>query len=147
MATKEQLAEHCVEIFVPTECRCGKLLPEDIRAEVLEDVKSTMADWFGGGTKANIRDIRVEGFFRLASNEMANEANDVVFCNTTAEALEEHQEELLAFTAGIANRLTQEETVCRVKGAMYRFPATVDPKPLPLRGRRFHRRASHAPPT
>ena len=129
MATKEKPAEHCVEIYVRTECRCGKLLPEDIRAEVLEDVKSTMADWFGGGTKANIRDMQVEGFFRLASNEMANEANDVVFSNTTAEALEEHHEELLAFTAGIANRLTQEETVCRVKGAMYRFPATADPKP------------------
>ena len=57
--------DHSFEIVVPTECRCGKLLPEEIRDQVLEEVKSSMGTWFGGGfiEEVDIRDG--DGFFDL----------------------------------------------------------------------------------
>ena len=43
MATKEQPArKSSVEIYVPSKCRCGKLLPEEIRDQELKEVKSSM---------------------------------------------------------------------------------------------------------
>ncbi len=57
--------ESSVEIYVPTQCRCGKPLPEDIRAEVFEEVKNKMADRFGGGSvlKSDLPVERIEGFW------------------------------------------------------------------------------------
>lgn len=41
--------DRCLEIYVPTECRCGKPLPEVVRAEALEAVRmerrTTRKDW------------------------------------------------------------------------------------------------------
>ena len=48
-ALKPTELDHCVEIYVPTQCRCGNSLPEDVRAEALEEVKAKMAGWFFGG--------------------------------------------------------------------------------------------------
>lgn len=113
-----------IEIYVPSQCRCGKPLPEDIRAEALEDVKSTMAAWFGGGSvrKADIRVEQIEGFWPLATGETANEQVDVVYSNSTEDALAEHFKEIVSFTAGLANRLTQEAVAFRVDGKMTLMP-------------------------
>ena len=123
--------EHPVEIYVPTQCRCGKPLPEAIRSEALEDVKSNMGEWFGGGSikKVDIRVERIDGFWASINGDSANEPVDVVYLYTTKEALEEHFEELATFTAGLANRLTQETVACRVDGTMRTYPSTEDPKP------------------
>ncbi len=125
------LHDHSVEIYVPTECRCGKPLPEDIRDNALEEVKSSMGTWFGGGSvkKADIRVEPIEGFWPLASGDTANERVDVVYSNATGETLEEHSEELASLTADLANRLTQEAVACRVDGKMSIYPCTQDPKP------------------
>ncbi len=123
--------EHPVEIYVPTLCRCGKPLPEAIQSEALEDVKSNMGEWFGGGSikKVDIRVERIDGFWASTNGDSANEPVDVVYSYTTKEALEEHFEELATFTAGLANRLTQETVACRVDGTMRTYPSTEDPKP------------------
>ena len=56
--------DHSVEIDVPTESRFGELLPEYLRAEVLEQVKSSLYDWFGGVTpEGDLRLRQIEGFW------------------------------------------------------------------------------------
>ena len=110
MATKKEPTQldHSIEIYVPTQCRCGELLPEDIRAEILEEVKSSMGIWFGGGSvksvkKADVRVEPIEGFWSLASGDTANERVDVVYSNATDEALEEYFEEVTSLAADLAN--------------------------------------------
>jgi adenine-specific DNA-methyltransferase len=121
--------DRSVEIYVPTQCRCGKPLPEDIRAEVLEEVKASMYGWFGGvSKKEGIRVEKIEGSWPLSSGEMANEQVDVVYANASPEALEEHFEELPALAASIANRLTQESVAFRVDKKMTLMPGQ-DTKP------------------
>ena len=115
--------DHSIEIYIPTQCRCGQMLPEDVRAEVLDEVKGAMHGWFGGVSKKD--DIRVEeleGAWPLKNGEIANERVDVVYSNASAEALEEHFEELPALAASIANRLTQESIAFRVDKKMTLMP-------------------------
>jgi adenine-specific DNA-methyltransferase len=116
--------EHCVEIYVPTECRCGKPLPEDIRAEALENVKSKMIEWFHGGSvkQTSPRVEKVDGFWLLDSGESANEPVDVVYSNATKETMEEHYEEVVGLCADLANRLTQETVAFRVDGKLTLMP-------------------------
>jgi hypothetical protein len=71
--------EHLVEILVPTQCRCGKPLPEGPRKEVLDEVKARMNEWFGGGS---VRVERIEGFWSSDSGTTAEEPVDVIFSNT-----------------------------------------------------------------
>ena len=115
--------DHSIEIYIPTQCRCGQMLPEDVRAEVLDEVKGAMHGWFGGVSKKDdIRVEEIEGAWPLKSGEIANERVDVVYSNASAEALEEHFEELPALAASIANRLTQESIAFRVNNKMTLMP-------------------------
>ncbi|MDA8736368.1 N-6 DNA methylase [Opitutales bacterium] len=121
--------DHSIEIYIPTQCRCGQMLPEDVRAEVLDEVKGAMHGWFGGVSKKDdIRVEEIEGAWPLKSGEIANERVDVVYSNASAEALEEHFEELPALAASIANRLTQESIAFRVNNKMTLMPGQ-DVKP------------------
>lgn len=58
---KPHILDHVLEIYIPTQCRCGNLLPEDSRSDILEEVKSTMAGWFGGGSISIYRRIESSG--------------------------------------------------------------------------------------
>ncbi|MDB4142948.1 hypothetical protein N9733_05750 [Akkermansiaceae bacterium] len=61
--------DHSVEIYVPTESRYSELLPEYLRAEILEQVKSSLYDWFGGVTpEEDLRLRQIEGFWRPESH-------------------------------------------------------------------------------
>jgi type I restriction-modification system DNA methylase subunit len=121
--------EHSVEIYVPTQCRCGQPLPEDIREEVMEKVKTSLYNWFGGVSKMDdMRVEKVEGSWPLATGGMANERVDVVYANSSGEALEEHFGDLPVLAAEIANRLTQESVAFRVDKKMTLIPGE-DPKP------------------
>lgn len=121
--------DHSIEIYIPTQCRCGQMLPEDVRAEVLDEVKGAMHGWFGGVSKKDdIRVEEIEGAWPLKNGEIANERVDVVYSNASAEALQEHFEELPALAASIANRLTQESIAFRVDNKMTLMPGQ-DVKP------------------
>ncbi|MDA7891875.1 Eco57I restriction-modification methylase domain-containing protein [Akkermansiaceae bacterium] len=121
---------HCVEIFVPSESRYGEPLPEDLRAEVLEQVKSSLYDWFGGVTrKKNLRVEQVEGSWPLASGEMVDERVDVVYANASREALEEYFEDLPVLAAEVANRLMQEFVAFRVDSKMTLIPGDESKSP------------------
>ena len=139
--------DHCVEIFVPSESRYGEPLPEYLRAEVLEKVKFSLYDWFGGVTrKKNLRVDQLEGGWPLASGEMADETVDVVYANASREALEEHFEDLPVLAAEVANRLMQEFVAFRVDSKMTLIPGDESKSPQGYKSPRVkdRMRALHA---
>lgn len=117
--------EHLVEIYIPTECRCGKLLPSDVREEVLNEVRSSFNSWFGGATLDKV----VEGSWNLENQDIALDNNYVLFSYTdSAERVEELYEDIKLLAFMVANRLTQEQVAFTVRGKM-ELVAGVDPKP------------------
>jgi adenine-specific DNA-methyltransferase len=118
--------DHLVEIFVPTICRCREPLPDARLTEVLDETKAKMSDWFGGGS---VKVERIEGFWGGEDGTTVEEPVYLVFSNTSANKLADYCEDVMAHTAGIANRLTQEATALRIDGKMYQFSSTGDPKP------------------
>lgn len=115
-----------VEIFVPTICRCRQPLPDSRLTEVLDETKAKMSEWFGGGS---VKVERIEGFWGGEDGTTVEEPVYLVFSNTDAAKIADCYDEVTAYTAGIANRLTQEATALRIDGKMYQFPSTGDPKP------------------
>jgi adenine-specific DNA-methyltransferase len=122
---------HSFEIYVPSHCRCGKPLPDDLRSEILEEVKATMAGWFGGGSSKKIdpRVERIQGIWDSGCGKPDEEFIDVVQSHTDESTLHERFTEFTAYVAQLANRLTQQAMACRVDGKMFIYPATADPKP------------------
>ena len=119
--------EHLVEIYIPTESRCGELLSADLREEVLDEVKTSFCNWFGGST---IDDRPVEGSWTLDHGDLAKEKVDVLFSHTdSSEALEDHFEDLQKLAAKVAYVLNQEKVAFRIKGEMVLVPA-VKPRSL-----------------
>lgn len=117
---------HCFEIYFPSQCRCGKPLPAAEREDIFTEAKSKMVAWCGG---ANVRVEKRGGLYPLKSGEMAEEPNDVICGFATEEAFREHREDLIAYTANLANRLTQESMLCRVDDGTFIYPSDPDPTP------------------
>jgi hypothetical protein len=122
---------HSLEIYVPTQCRCGKPLPEHARTEILDEIKITMAGWFGGNSakKVDPRVERIEGSWVLGDGTLAKEPVDVVQSFTDDDTLIDQREEFTAYVAQLANRLTQEQMLCRIDGKSILYPSAADPKP------------------
>jgi adenine-specific DNA-methyltransferase len=128
---KPTILAHSLEIYVPSHCRCGKTLPDDLREEILGEVKATMAGWFGGGSSKKIdpRVERIQGIWDSGCGKPDEEFIDVVQSHTDEETRDEYFTEFTAYVAQLANRLTQQAMACRVDGKMFIYPATADPKP------------------
>jgi hypothetical protein len=122
---------HSLEIYIPTQCRCRKPLPENTRTEILDEIKTTMAGWFGGNSakKVDPRVERIEGSWVLGDGTLAKEPVDVVQSFTDEDTLIDHREDFTAFVAQLANRLTQEQMLCRIDGKSILYPSAADPKP------------------
>jgi adenine-specific DNA-methyltransferase len=122
---------HSLEIYIPSQCRCGKPLPEQVRAEILDEVKATMAGWFGGNSakKVDPRVERIEGSWMLGDGTLAKEPVDVVQSFTDEGTVSDHRDEFTAYVAQLANRLTQEQMLCRIDGKSVLYPSAPDPKP------------------
>ena len=119
-----------VEIIVPTLCRCREPLPDNCLTEVLDETKAKMSAWFGGGSVRLVNSERMEGFFRsFEDGSIVDEPVYLVFSNTDAVTIDERRDEVMAYAAGMANRLTQEAIALRINGKMYQFPSTGYPKP------------------
>ena len=136
MATEFESVElpHCIEIYIPSQCRCGQPLPEDVRKDALEETRTSLANWFGGNSikSKKLADVRVEsieGSWPLKNGDRADEKVDVLYSNASSDLLNEHVEEVFKLTADLANRLTQEGVACRIDEKMRIFPSTSDPKP------------------
>jgi hypothetical protein len=116
-------AKELVEIFVPSECRCGQPLPEAKRQEVLDEVIDKLTEWFPGATgqKTNAEVKKVDGYWKLVDGSRADEKNDLVYANCSDEQLEEHFEDVALLVHGIAIRLTQEVGACRINGEFFGY--------------------------
>lgn len=116
-------AKELVEIFVPSECRCGQPLPEAKRQEVLDEVIDKLTEWFPGATgqKTAAEVKKVDGYWKLVDGSRADEKNDLVYANCSAEELEEHFEDVQQLAHGIAIRLTQEVGACRINGEFFGY--------------------------
>jgi hypothetical protein len=70
--------DHTFELLVPTQCRCGKMLPEYERNEMLDEIKAKMSGWFGGTStkQAGPRVERVEGSFLHEMKRRAREEGE-----------------------------------------------------------------------
>jgi adenine-specific DNA-methyltransferase len=118
--------DHCIELYIPTQCRCGLQLPDDVREEVLLESQKKITNWFGGST---LKTDRCKGFWPSDSGNIAEEEVDVIHAYTDINNLNEHRDELMAHAARIANQLTQESVACRIDSKFLVLPSTEDVKP------------------
>lgn len=116
--------EHTFQIYIPTECVCGQLLPAIEREEALDGVKKTMSGWFGGATSG-----RVEGNWEHEDGRLAKEPVDVITSFATSERAEAHQEDFVNLVADLANQLTQASMLCRMGSKKLIYEATALPNP------------------
>lgn len=117
--SKHTSLDHSIEIYIPNKCRYRKQLPNELRTEVLNEVKKNFCSWFGGTSKKEEPRIdQIEGSWLHDDGEMANEPIDVVYSNADAESLEEHFEDLSKLANMIAIRLRQEAVAFRVDEKM-----------------------------
>lgn len=114
MADEPFSLKHLFEFFVPSQCRCTEALSDEIRQEVLKEVKTRMAKWFGGFTVTDAR-----GGWVLASGDLAEEPVSIVYSNSTDESLSEYKKDFITFAEAMATRLSQEAIGYRIDGQMF----------------------------
>ena len=100
--------DRCVEIYVPTECRCGKLLPEEIRDQALEEVKSSMGTWFGGGS---VKSVPVPVRSILTYLDLPSRPPLLRGIRKTATALKMIQARPVIELEGLASRITRSDRI------------------------------------
>jgi adenine-specific DNA-methyltransferase len=100
------LLDHRVDLYIPSQCLCTSMLPEALRGEVIEDVKTKFDEWFGGHAE-----ITIKGDWRLPDGTIAKEEVADIFSFCTQEALETHAEDVDELAVEIANRLTQDRVL------------------------------------
>ncbi|MBE3143880.1 MAG: hypothetical protein IMZ61_08150, partial [Planctomycetes bacterium] len=100
------LMGHRVDLYIPSQCICSGLLPEAVRARVINEVKGNFDNWFGGHAE-----ITIAGDWRLPDGTIAKEEVADIYSFCTGEALEQHQEDVDKLVVDIANRLTQDRVL------------------------------------
>ena len=81
-------------------------IPAALREKVLEEVKGEFDEWFGAHAE-----LPIKGDWRLPNGTIAKEEVTDVFSFCSADALEEHKEDVDQLAVGIANRLTQDRVL------------------------------------
>ncbi len=105
------MLKNTVTITVPSQCRCGKPIPEEARKTAYDDTLKKMSTWFGGCTV-----YRVEGGYCMETGELAREPVDVVESSASDDALEAHREDVIQYARDLAERLNQECITYTVNG-------------------------------
>jgi len=100
------ILEHRVDLYVPSQCICGQIIPENVRTEVLHSVKEKFDEWFGAHTEAPI-----SGDWPLPDGKRAKEEVADIFSFCTAEAFEQHCQDVDDLAVDVANRLTQDRVL------------------------------------
>jgi hypothetical protein len=98
--------DHRVDLYIPSQCVCGEILPEKLRGRVIEDVKEKFDNWFGSHAE-----IQIKGDWRLPDGTIAREDVAGIYSFCTSEALEQHHEDVDQLAVDIANRLTQDRVL------------------------------------
>lgn len=98
--------DHRVDLYVPSHCICGNMLPSEIRDPVLAEVKMNFDSWFGANGESAIK-----GDWRLPDGTVAQEDVSDVYSFCSRESLSEHAGDVDRLAVYIANRLTQDRVL------------------------------------
>ena len=115
---------HVFELYIPTQCRCGRPLPRGSRSETFLEAQQKMGNWFGGGGVGKPRVDPIEGIWSSEDGELVSEDVDVISSGSNGASYEAYREEFCSYAAELANRLTQEAVACRIDDRMLIFPST-----------------------
>jgi hypothetical protein len=119
MTAKSVDLQHVFEVRIPTECICGKLLPESPRQTILDEVAGRLSEWFGG-----YEITRIDGGYKHDDGKLAKEPVDLVTSYATDAAFEKHREEFMDGSklrgkhrkAEIVVRKDDQRAIRRLKG-------------------------------
>ena len=106
---------HLFEIYMPTQCKCGKPLPAELRDEVFKEIMAEFEKWFGGATIKKFPDsldepdaqnrpkvIRARGIWGSSEEDV-----DIIYSNANSGQYIAFKEVLPALAERAANRLAQ----------------------------------------
>ncbi|HOD52819.1 MAG TPA: Eco57I restriction-modification methylase domain-containing protein [Candidatus Hydrogenedentes bacterium] len=110
--------DHTVELYVATQCICGRKLPEDLRDTVAKDVKKQFNKWFNASSVQH----GVEGSWTLPDGTLAEENVDIVYSKCDRETLESIADEVKGFAVAVADRLSQDRVSLVIDGTMLLYP-------------------------
>ena len=68
------MLNHRVDLYIPSQCICTGRLPEGLRKEIIDEVKTKFDTWFGGTSESPIM-----GGWKLPNGEIAKEEIADVF--------------------------------------------------------------------
>jgi len=110
------ILDHTFEIFVPTQCICGRDIDLDLRNEYLERIKGRLHDWFGGATVKP-----VNGIWRLPDGSIADEKVDIIESLASKEAFDDYLEDVKNLAVEVADRLSQDRVLLKIDGKGFLF--------------------------
>jgi len=114
--------DHRFELFIPTQCICGKNIDDGLRMEALELVKGRFYDWFGG---AAIKPVN--GIWKLPDGTIADEKVDIVDSLADEVAFDDYLDEVKKLAVSIADNLSQDRVLLKVDEKGFLF-ARSDPE-------------------
>lgn len=100
------ILENRVDLYVPSQCICGRVIPDEVREPVLTNVKSKFVEWFGRQSE-----LTIKGDWPLPDGSRAKEEVADIYSFCTAAALEKHGPEVDHLAVEVANRLTQDRVL------------------------------------
>lgn len=103
--------DHRVDLYIPSQCICGGMLPEKIRNQMIEEVKQKFDIWFGAHSE-----IPIMGDWPLPDGTRAVETVADIFSFCSSEALQEHHEDVDLLAVEIGNRLSQDHVLRVIDG-------------------------------
>jgi hypothetical protein len=126
MAIKKKLEElkYPFELYIPTECKCGKPLPTSDRERVKDDAIAKMKKWFGANNFGISHKI---GSWDHDDGTPAQEQNDVIHSSTNAQKYILYKEDFHELAGEIANQLTQAKVMTRISGVAFYSPSVSGP--------------------
>ena len=108
--------DHSFELFIPTQCICGKNIEPNLREKYLELVKGRLHDWFGGATVKP-----VNGIWKLPDGTIADERVDIIESLSSQEAYEDYFDDVKNLAVEVADRLSQDRVLLKVDGKGFLF--------------------------
>lgn len=108
--------DHVLEIFIPTQCICGKNIDPEKRSGILKYVEGKFYDWFGGATIDP-----VHGVWRLPDESIADEKIDIIESLASQESYVAHSDEVKRLAVEVADRLSQDRVLLKLDGKGFLF--------------------------
>ncbi|MGV7224035.1 MAG: Eco57I restriction-modification methylase domain-containing protein [Nitrospinales bacterium] len=112
---------HRFELFIPTQCICGKNIDDQLRVKALDLVKGKFHDWFGGATVKP-----VNGIWKLPDGTIADEKVDIVDSLADEDAYDDYLDEVKRLAVSIADKLSQDRVLLKIDEKGFLFARSDD---------------------